>query len=210
MPRRTATERHRDTAPVATGPELIDQLVAYHHPTRQRILEALSVHGPASVGMLAQRCGLAPGSVSHHLKPLHRGGLVEPAPELAADTRASWWRLSPTSISYDALDHPPGSRAREVVTLAERANDDRHAKAVRDWRTARADLPPSWRRAGGSTDAAVAATPEQVADLLARLDEVMRDWSLECQSDHTSHPDVERRPVLAFAHVLPVLGDGRR
>ena len=210
MPRRTAAERHQDTAPATSGPELIDQLVAYHHPARQRILEVLSMDGPASVGMIAQRSGLAPGSVSHHLKPLHRGGFVEPAPELAQDTRASWWRLTPTSLSYDALDHPPGSRAREVVTLAERANDDRHAKAVRSWRVARQDLPADWRRAGGSTDTTVSATPEQVVDLLERLNAVFRDWSRDCQADHAARPDVERRHVLAFAHVLPVVGDARR
>ena len=135
MSRRTAADRHRDSAPARSGPELIDQLVAYHHPTRQRILEALSLRGPASVGTIAEQCGLAPGSVSHHLKPLHRAGFVEPAPELAADTRASWWRLARTSVSYDATDYPDGSRAREVVALAEKANDERHVRAIQAWRS---------------------------------------------------------------------------
>ena len=92
----------------------MEQLIAYHHPTRQRILEDLALHGASSVGQLAERLSLAPGSVSHHLKPLHRAGFVEPAPELARDSRASWWRAAPQRMSYDATDYPAGSRAREV------------------------------------------------------------------------------------------------
>jgi predicted ArsR family transcriptional regulator len=203
MPRRTAADRHRDSTPAPAGPELIDQLVAYHHPTRQRILETLSLHGPASVGMIAERCGLAPGSVSHHLKPLHRAGFVEPAPELAADTRASWWRLARTSVSYDALDYPEGSRARELVGLAERANDERHARAMHAWRTGRGGLPARWRGAGGSSDTAVAATADQVEDLLERVTELFRAWARECHEDRDAHPEADRRHVLAFAHVVP-------
>ena len=203
MPRRTADQRHVDTAPSAGGPEVIEQLIAYYHPTRQRILEALSVHGPASVGRIAELLDVAPGSVSHHLKPLHRGGFVEPAPELAADTRASWWRIARASVSYDALDYPPGSRAHEVVSLAEKANDDRHVDAMRSWRTRRAELPPAWQRAGGSTDTATAATAEQVEDLLERLNEVFRSWAYACHDDQQAHPDAERRHVIAFAHVVP-------
>jgi len=209
MPRRTADDRHRDTTPPADGPDLVDQLVAFHHPTRQRILECLSLHGPATVGRLAEQLGLAPGSVSHHLKPLHRAGFVEPAPELGRDTRESWWREVRVSLSYDATDFAPGSRLREVVTAAERANDDRHVAAIRAWRTNRDALPPGWQRAGGSQDTTVAATAAQAADLHERIGTVLRDWSRECRADAEAHPEELRRVVLAFAHVHPVAGRGR-
>lgn len=203
MPRRTADERHADSAPSREGPELIEQLIAYHHPTRQRILECLALHGPAPVGVLADLLDLAPGSVSHHLKPLHRAGFVEPAPELAADTRASWWRSSQTSVAYDADDFPAGSRAREVVSLAEKANDDRHVAAIRSWREGRSSLPAAWRRAGGSQDSTTAATPAQVQDLLERVQALMREWGEECRQDTEDHPDADRLPVLFFAHAGP-------
>jgi len=63
--------------------ELMDVLVALHHPTRRWLAELLWIEGPATVGRLAARTGLAVGSVSHHLKPLHQQGFIEPAPELA-------------------------------------------------------------------------------------------------------------------------------
>ena len=83
MPRRTAAERHLDSGPApAPDPssELADLLVAYHHPIRRWLSELLALEGPANVGQLAARTELAVGSVSHHLKALHRQGLVERKP----------------------------------------------------------------------------------------------------------------------------------
>lgn len=92
MPRRTADQRHTDSVPS----EPLDQshpaaatLAALHHPVRAALHRILELEGPAPVGSLAARQGLAAGSASHHLKVLHRAGLVEPAPELARDTRES-------------------------------------------------------------------------------------------------------------------------
>jgi hypothetical protein len=113
-------------------------------------------------------------------------------------------------VSFDALDYPEGSRAREVVTLAEKANDDRHMNAMRTWRTRRHELPEPWQRAAGSSDTATAATAEQVADLHARLNDLLRTWGQEVHADREVHPDAERRHVLAFAHVVPTFESDRR
>ena len=59
MTRRTAEERHRIERDVST--ELMDVLVALHHPTRRWLAELLWVEGPATVGRLAARTGLAVG-----------------------------------------------------------------------------------------------------------------------------------------------------
>ena len=203
MPRRTADQRHLDTTPPDTGPDLVDRLVALHHPTRRRIFDELTALGQASVGQLARATGLAVGSVSHHLKPLHRAGFVEPAPDLARDTRESWWRPVSTSLSFDADALPPGSRARAVAEVAERANDDWHVAAIRAWRSHRSALPAEWRRAGGSTDTTVAATSEQLADLCTRLDDLLREWSAACRRDADERPDEDRRAVIVLAHAAP-------
>ena len=39
--------------------------MAFHRPTRRWLAELLEIEGPASVGRLAARTGLAVGSVSH-------------------------------------------------------------------------------------------------------------------------------------------------
>ena len=101
--RRTADQRHLDSAP-RSHDDLLDVLMAFHHPTRRWLAELLEIEGPASVGRLAARTGLAVGSVSHHLKALHRHGFIEPAPDLARDTRESWWRVRrPLSLERRGL-----------------------------------------------------------------------------------------------------------
>src|SRR3954467_11809859 len=121
MPRRTAVERHLQSGPQDQDPseELAALLIAFHHPVRRWLTELLSVEGPANVGQLAARTGLAVGSVSHHLKVLHQRGLIEPAPERAQDTRASWWRRKPGSMTWSGEGCEEGTRGRRVAQAAE-------------------------------------------------------------------------------------------
>jgi hypothetical protein len=208
MTRRTAELRHQDSRPDRTpgtesGAALLDVLIAFHHPTRRWLCEVLSADGPANVGALAARTGLAVGSVSHHLKALHRHGFVEPAPDLARDTRESWWRIAPRDLSWLAEDFTAGTMGRRVAEDAEVANFRHQVRAVQQWMAASPTLPEEWRRASVSTDCFVPATLEQTAELSRRLTEVISVWSAACQRDAEDVPDAVRRPVRAQARVFP-------
>ena len=208
MTRRTAAQRHQDTAPVAAAPrdpseELAALLVAFHHPLRRWLTELLGVEGPANVGQLAARTGLAVGSVSHHLKALHRQDLVEPAPELARDTRESWWRLKPRSMSWGVDDFAAGTLGRRVAETAEIENFRFQVRAVQEWLRRAPSETVEWRTAANSVDTYVPATEEQVRDLGRRLSTLVREWSDECMAAAAEDPDVPRRPVRAIARVFP-------
>ncbi|WP_167880539.1 ArsR/SmtB family transcription factor [Nocardioides guangzhouensis] len=208
MTRRTAAERHSDSAPdrapgAESGADLLDVLIAFHHPTRRWLCEVLSAEGPANVGMLAERTGLAVGSVSHHLKALHRHGFVEPAPELARDTRQSWWRLVARDLSWLSDDFVEGTMGRRLAEDAEVANFRHHVRAVRQWMAVAHEVPDEWRRAAVSTDTYVRATVEQTTELSRRVTELLVDWSRECRADERARPDAVRRPVRAHARVFP-------
>lgn len=207
MTRRTAAERHRDSAPATTPGDpshvLAELLVAFHHPIRRWLTELLAVEGPANVGQLAARTGLAVGSVSHHLKVLHRQDLVAPAPELARDTRESWWRLNPRPMTWSVEDFLEGSLGRRVAETAEVENFRFQVRAMQDWLRRASSEPKGWRTAAGSVDTYVRATEEQTADLARRLATVVREWSQECLQDAATHPDAVRRPVRAIARVFP-------
>lgn len=170
MPRKTAAERHTDSMPPDDLPELpqgavlIDALLALHHPIRRRIFEILTNDGPATVGQLAVRLGIAVGSVSHHLKSMHKVGFIEPAPELARDTRESWWRGNNRRLSWSNEDYAAGSFARQVADAAERANLEYLNAATVQWMRTRDELPPEWRE-GLAQDNFVPATPGQMEDL---------------------------------------------
>jgi DNA-binding transcriptional ArsR family regulator len=195
--RRTAAERHLDSAPRPAperdpSDELAELLMAFHHPIRRWLTELLGVEGPANVGQLAARTGLAVGSVSHHLKVLHGQDLIEPAPELARDTRESWWRLKPRSMTWSVEDFDEGTLGRRVAQTAEAENLRFQVRAMQGWRTA-----------ANSVDTYVPATEAQVRDFARRLSRLVREWSDECMADAAERPGVERRPVRAIARVFP-------
>jgi len=201
MTRRTAEERHRIERDVST--ELMDVLVALHHPTRRWLAELLWIEGPATVGRLAARTGLAVGSVSHHLKPLHQQGFIEPAPELARDTRESWWRLKPRSMTWSVEDFDEGTLGRRVAQTAEAENLRFQVRAMQEWLRRAPDETAGWRTAANSVDTYVPATEAQVRDFAGRLSRLVREWSDECMADAAERPGVERRPVRAIARVFP-------
>ena len=201
MPRKTAELRH--TVPQDVSTELMDMLIAVHHPTRRWLAELLWVEGPATVGRLAARTGLAVGSISYHLKPLHEQGFIAPAPELARDTRESWWKVTPRSYSWAVDDFEPGSVGHQVATQAEIENFRHHVRAVQQWFKEMADATVAWRRAAGASDSLVTATAEQTADLHRRLDVVVAAWTRECQEDERQHPDAERRAVRTILRIFP-------
>jgi DNA-binding transcriptional ArsR family regulator len=208
MARRSAADRHLESAPRPTSgrspsDELAELLVAFHHPIRRWLTELLGVNGPANVGQLAAATGLAVGSVSHHLKVLHRQDLVEPAPELARDTRESWWRLRPRSMSWSVDDFDEGSLGRRVAETAEMENLRFQVRAMQEWLRRSGDETPEWRAAAYSTDTYVPATEEQVRDFARRLGDLVRDWSQECMAAAEMDPDARRRPVRAIARVFP-------
>ncbi|TWP37359.1 ArsR/SmtB family transcription factor [Leekyejoonella antrihumi] len=206
MPRRPADERHADSRPTTAADEttaLIDDLVALHHPTRRMLYDALLVHGPMPVGQIAELTGLAVGSVSHHLKPLHRTGFIEPAPDLARDTRESWWRHVPRRLSWSSDDYEPGTAAHQVTETAEQLNTSYNHRARRQWQADRQHLPQPWRTLGLASDSLVMATPEQFRGLGARLEDLLKTWRQECLEDEKAHPDADRRPVRFVGTAFP-------
>jgi DNA-binding transcriptional ArsR family regulator len=208
MARRTATERHLESAPRSSSEqspsdELAALLVAFHHPIRRWLTELLGVEGPANVGRLASVTGLAVGSVSHHLKVLHQQDLIEPAPELARDTRESWWRLKPRSMTWSVEDFDEGSLGRRVAQTAEAENFRFQVRAIQEWLRRSPTETAAWRTAAGSVDTYVSATEEQVRDLALRLSALVNEWSAGCARDAEDHPDAVRRPVRAIARVFP-------
>ncbi len=210
MSRRTASERHTATSPASvdelgseSGNALLDVLTAFHHPTRRWLCELLAVEGPATVGQLASRTGLAVGSVSHHLGTLHRYGFVEPAPELARDTRESWWRSRPRQLSWDATDYGEGTVARRIAATAEAENFRHHVRAVQRWLAEGESAPVAVRQASVATDSLVVATVEQMGDLSRRLTALVVAWSEECRADAEARPEAERLPVRVSARVFP-------
>jgi DNA-binding transcriptional ArsR family regulator len=168
------------------------------------MLEALRLDGPASVGQLAQRLGVAVGSISHHMKSLHANGFVTPAPELARDTRESWWRPVSVRLSWSRYDFAEGTTAREVAELAARSIVERQMELIRSSLDHRVGFGSKWDRAGMISDTMAKATHEQVVALSTQLSSVVDAWRRDCTADAAEHPDADRAAIFVATDALPV------
>jgi predicted ArsR family transcriptional regulator len=90
----------------------LETLRALAHPRRQRILQHLGLHGPATSAGLARELGLNTGATSYHLRELAKHGFVEDVPELARG-RERWWRAPVRDLRV-----PPRSRQSEEMRAA--------------------------------------------------------------------------------------------
>lgn len=91
-------------------------LKALAQPRRQRMLQHLTVQGPATSATLARALGLNTGATSYHLRELARYGFVEevdqPTETGGGHGRERWWRAVPGDRRF-----PPRSRQSPEMRL---------------------------------------------------------------------------------------------
>ncbi|MCG5439179.1 ArsR/SmtB family transcription factor [Micromonospora foliorum] len=174
-------------------------LAAMSHPLRRRLMDVLKVHGPSTVGLLAERTDQAPANVSHHLKVLAGADLITEAPELARDRRERWWRLVTRALRWSNTDFDADPASRAVADAATSLNLDRHVALARAWHAADETTQASWNDAPFSTDHWLRLTPEELAELSHELIDVLARWANRDLPDDGA----DRRPVFVFVHGVP-------
>ncbi|MFG2050212.1 ArsR/SmtB family transcription factor [Micromonospora sp. NPDC048935] len=174
-------------------------LAAMAHPLRRRLMDMLKVHGPSTVGLLAERTGQAPANISHHLKVLAAADLVTEAPELARDRRERWWRLVARGVRWSNTDFDADPAARAVADAATSLNLDRQVALARAWHAADDAAQAAWRDGPFSTDRWLHLTPDELAELSREMIDLLARWGERAVPDD----GVERQPVFVFAYGVP-------
>ncbi|GAA4237958.1 helix-turn-helix domain-containing protein [Actinomadura meridiana] len=87
----------------------LDALKALAHPRRQRILQHLGLHGPATSATLARALGLNTGATSYHLRELAKFGFVEESAG-RGHGRERWWQAPMRDLRI-----PPRTRQSEEM-----------------------------------------------------------------------------------------------
>jgi DNA-binding transcriptional ArsR family regulator len=77
----------------------LDELRTLAHPLRQRILQHLGEHGPATSSTLGRALGESSGATSYHLRMLARHGFIDEVPE-RAQGRERWWRSPAKDLRF--------------------------------------------------------------------------------------------------------------
>ncbi|MEC3981526.1 ArsR/SmtB family transcription factor [Amycolatopsis sp. H20-H5] len=170
-------------------------LAAMSHPVRRRLMDVLSVYGPATASALAERTGQAVGNISHHLKVLAASELVEEAPELARDKRERWWRRPKQGLAWSSTDFEddPVAEAAESLSL-ERAN-----RLARAWFANRLSYPEEWHDVGFDADIWLRLSVSEIDELKDKILDLITPLA------HRKVPDdgQEREPVFFSARAVP-------
>ncbi|KUF17139.1 ArsR/SmtB family transcription factor [Streptomyces silvensis] len=169
------------------------------HPLRMRLLGSLRLDGPATASQLAQRLGESSGATSYHLRQLAEYGFAEDAPERGKG-RERWWRATYDGTYVDnqlARDADPEVRGAYNAFMYEHATQ--HATEVTTWIATEQDWAQEWVEAADISDFSLALTPEQAAELKARMHELVESYrGLAPETDAA-----DTATVRVHTHLIP-------
>lgn len=141
------------------------------HPLRSRLLSTLRRGGPATATTLAAALGTNSGATSYHLRKLESVGLVTDTGE--GEGKRRLWRASTDSHQYEPSDFTGDEDAETALNWLVRDYTRHFAEQFERWLDVESTWPPEWRDAAGMSDSFVIATPEQVEQLKAEVDELL-------------------------------------
>jgi DNA-binding transcriptional ArsR family regulator len=176
-----ASDREPKPAPEPGSPEnplLITDpraMRALAHPARIAILQHLVADGPATATECAQPARLSPSACSYHLRALARHGFVEEDAASAADGRHRPWRARVVALSFgDDPSQPDAVKAAGRLLLESLQARSEEIRA--EYLDREGDYPPEWRAAAGLYQDILHVTPDELAEVRSRLQDVLSDY----------------------------------
>ncbi|GAA2587820.1 helix-turn-helix domain-containing protein [Winogradskya consettensis] len=175
-------------------------LRALAHPIRLKLLELLTVDGPASGRALAGRTGESTASVSYHVAQLAKWGLVEPAPDLAHG-RERPWRATSRGITWSATGD--GSPEFAAASRALREQFVAHRLAVLEaYQRHESTFAPDWQEAAWVGEDIGYLTPAELVEATERIKAVIQSYT-----DPGRPRQETARQVAFFGYAVPVPED---
>lgn len=176
-------------------------LRALAHPVRLAILDRLQRHGPATATGLSPHVGATPSVVSWHLRHLATFGLVVDA-EGTASKRERWWQAAARGFRFNLPDDAEGQAAGRQLRGEMFA---RTAEVPQRWLLHdEPRLDTQWRGVSGVSDTSFVATPEELRQLEAAIEELIAPY-VRRKDDDTAPTDA--RVVRMLRYLLPEPGD---
>ncbi len=161
-------------------------LRALAHPLRLKVLGALRRDGAQTVGMLAERLGAAPGSISYHLTTLATHGFVERADDLARDGRERWWRAAADATHYDPVELAADPDKRDAGVAFQRSIiASYHSEMIERLDRSETD-DPAWRDAETLGDTIAWLTVDDARALRDDIAVLAAKWSRRGEHDRTA------------------------
>lgn len=185
----------------------IEALRVIAHPVRINLYELLVEHGRSTVSELAARAGLAVGSVSYHLQQMQKAGLAKDSAIRGADKRQHWWEAVPGGLRWSPADFLQSPSGREISSLGQQALAERRLRRLAHWQRTWPEWGEEWADAALGTDVAIALTPQELAEMGAELQEVVRRWAARTGTSSPDSSPADRRNVFVHIDAFPVASD---
>ncbi|WP_426363826.1 winged helix-turn-helix domain-containing protein [Streptomyces sp. E-08] len=164
-------------------------LRAYAHPLRMSLVGLLRSSGPFTATRAAELTGESVASCSYHLRILAKYGLVEEAP--GGRGREKPWRATARYTEWP--EYSEDASVAEAADALSTAVAERYFERVTRAMENRHRLPREWREAEEFGDSLLHLTPEELAGLGRRIDELLRPYEARA-SDPSLRPE-GARPV---------------
>ena len=176
------------------GPEALAALAV---PARLAILNHLMSAGPRTASQCAPVVGESASNCSWHLRALEKVGLVERAPQApGADARTRPWQGTAVGFDFRGGDDGP---AAKVVQRALAGMSAQHADELyRRYLERQDELPERFTEAAGDYGYGLDVTPEELEDLLARVDRMLRPYVRTIRTDAPPGSRIVQVTLRAF------------
>jgi DNA-binding transcriptional ArsR family regulator len=184
--------------PVLTDPAVLESLA---HPVRLDILNYLMSDGPATASVCARAVGDTPSNCSYHLRVLARHGLV--ASGDSTDGRERPWQAMITGFDIERGSGDPatpGARGAAALLAASLQMDQR---LTREYLTHRDRIPAAWREVDEYAAYMLRLTPDELRDLVERLDELIRPLIAATRENAPSGAELVHLGLQAFPRSWP-------
>lgn len=176
----------------------LEALKALAHPRKQRILQYLGLHGPATSAMLARALDLNTGATSYHLRELARFGFVEEVPGHGTG-RERWWRAPVRDLRIPPRSRQSGQMRAVVDELAvlELADDLEQFRAFQE----RRDDLGEWADAYPSSRGSIRLTLDEFRDFFEAYIRLLNRYK---RPDDATPPAARTVLTRFFAFPAPV------
>jgi DNA-binding transcriptional ArsR family regulator len=166
------------------------------HPLRSRVLSRLRTTGPATATDLAAALSTNTGATSYHLRKLESVGLVSDTGE--GEGKRRLWRAATDFHSWTNSAFRDDEDASTAVDWLQRDYVRQFAERAEGWLDSAADWPAEWVDVLGLNDTFVTVTPEQMAELRQRLEDLLAEFRA------VGEGEARARRISVYSYARPV------
>ncbi|GAA2977988.1 helix-turn-helix domain-containing protein [Actinokineospora diospyrosa] len=180
----------------------VELMRALAHPLRTALLSYLMAVGQRTASECATAVDSSASNCSWHLRQLQKWGLVEPAP--GTDGRERPWRATQVGLEIGEFEADGATRAAQVAAFGATLGNEQ--VLTQRYLDTMGEMDPRWRRASQLNQYSLRITPDELTDLHAAIDALVRSYVSTIRGDAPE----EARPVQAsWRAFLRIEADGR-